>query len=81
MILCSLCIFQGVKKLNEPWSNKQTGRSPHSAKVVSFCCTMKVATIITYGEIESYVKMIAENIKKRFHVDPMSRGIVLFIVE
>jgi transposase len=61
-------LSRALKKLDEPWRREQTGRPPHSAKVVSFCCMMKVATGRTYDEIESYVQMIAADIKQWFHV-------------
>jgi len=62
-------LSRALKKLDQPWNRTTTGRPAHSAKVVTFCCVMKIATCRTYDEIESYVELISEKIMKLFHVD------------
>jgi len=62
-------LSRALKKLKPPWDMNPTGRPAHSAKVVTFCCVMKVATCRTYDEIESYVDLISEKIMKLFHVN------------
>lgn len=62
-------LSRALKKLKPPWEKSYTGRPAHSAKVVTFCCVMKVSTCRTYDEIESYVQLISEKIMNLFHVN------------
>ncbi len=58
-----------LKRLPKPWEENEIGRPAHPSKVVTFCNIMREATNRTYEEIEAYVELIEEKIKKAFHVD------------
>ncbi|MFW6305735.1 MAG: transposase [Candidatus Saliniplasma sp.] len=70
-------LSRALKKLDRPWKKSDTGRPTHSAEVVTFCCVMKIATCRTYDEIESYVELISEKIRKKFHVSRVPRHSVI----
>ena len=62
------CMARAIQKLRSPWQPCQTGRPPHSPRVVILCCLLKVMTRRTYDEIESYVECMSEEIQHHFHV-------------
>ena len=61
-------VARPIKKLQAPWNPCNTGRPPHSPRVVIFCCILKVMTCRTYEGIEAYVTCMAEDIQQLFQV-------------